>query len=337
MIRLRLKWNGLGAASVATALLLSSCQSTWYGQAVRGQVELLKMARPAAEVISDPETSDDVSKRLKLVQQLLEFAESNLELPHDGNYSSYVDLDREAVMWAVYASTEFDIAPVEWRAPVVGKISYRGYFKKEDAEAFAENLRTHRGLETAIVPVPAYSTLGWFRDPILSTFLDYDEADLAALIFHELTHKKFYVAGDTEFNEALAVAVEQEGVRRWLTSRGEFEALAAYEKQQANLMDFVKRLLDLRQKLHLLYSIETSPERMRASKQRMFGELQSEIREKLRDAGKDADDTFWLRDDLNNAHLNLAAVYFLRVPEFQAELQAVDGDLVVFFKRLSDR
>lgn len=313
---------------------LPSCHVSWYGQAVRGQLEVLSKTRPTDVVLANPETTPELRKRLQLVQQLLEFAENELELPHDGNYSGYADLERDAVMWAVYAAPEFDVEPIEWKAPVVGSISYRGYFDKKAAEAFAKRMREQRGLDTAIVPVPAYSTLGWFRDPILNTFIDYDEANLAGLIFHELTHKKLYRPNETDFNEALAVAVEQEGVRRWLTKKGDSAALARYQRQQAALRRFVSKILDLREELRALYASDILEIEKRSRKKKLLDDLQNYINKKLREAGKDNSESFWLREDLTNAHLNLAAVYFLRVPEFEVKLKAADGDFSKFFRNL---
>lgn len=316
------------------ALLCPACQTIWYGQALRGQFEVISKTRPAAKVVRDPETSPELRKRLELVQELLQFAENELQLPSGGAYTAYADLEREAVLWAVFAAPEFDVEAIEWRYPVVGKLGYRGYFREADAEAFAAKLRDERGLDTAVVPVPAYSTLGWFHDPVLNTFIEYEEADLAGLIFHELTHKKYYRAGDTEFSEALAVAVEQEGVRRWLKSKGDEHQLANYNRQEAKLMRFVKRLLDVRAELQEIYNSGADEPTMKERKEEVLDALQSEIRGLIQKAGKTEDDTYWLRDDINNAHLNVVAAYFLRVPEFEAELAAANGDLELFFERL---
>ncbi|MEM7010295.1 MAG: aminopeptidase [Verrucomicrobiota bacterium] len=330
----RRKEIGLATLGVCVVLVVG-CQTTWYGQALRGQIEVMSATQPCDEIIADPNTPDDLRQRLLLVAEILEFAENDLQLPNGGNYTTYADLGRDAVLWAVFATKSLEVEAKEWSYPIVGALGYRGYFREEDAEALAEKL-DDKGLDVAVVPVPAYSTLGWMRDPVLNTFIDYKDADLAALIFHELMHRKYYRPGDTEFSEALAVAIEQEGVERWLTSKGDTAGLAKYHQQEAKLMRFVQRLLDTRAELGELFETDLSDDEKLAKKSELLGGLQKEIRELMRAAGKTEEDTFWLRDEINNAHLNIAAAYFLRVPEFQEALENVGGDLTQFYVNLDE-
>jgi len=322
--------HGLLLAVFFASLLIAGCSVTYYGQALAGQFEIWQRQRPTAALLRDPDTDPQLRERLELAREILAFAERELHLPHDGNYSSYADLERDSVVWSVFAAPSFDVEPVGWRYPVLGKIDYRGYFRKERAESFASRLR-EQGLDVAVVGVPAYSTLGWFRDPLLNTFLDWQETDLAALIFHELAHKKYYRKGDTAFSEAFAVAVEEEGVRRWLRQRRSPSDLARWEKRQQRNREFVRRVLATRERLARLYGSAMSREQRSARKAAVLGELQEYVRNLLREAGKTEDDTFWLRDDLNNAHLNVVAAYRLQVPRFEALLRSCDGDLERFY------
>ena len=175
----RRKKIGLTALGLSVALVVG-CQTTWYGQALRGQMEVMSATQPCDELIADPNTPDDLRQRLELVAEILKFAESDLQLPNGGNYTTYADLGRDAVLWAVFATKPLEVEAKEWSYPVVGKLGYRGYFREDDATSLAQKLKKD-GLDVAVVPVPAYSTLGWMRDPVLNTFIDYEDADLAAL------------------------------------------------------------------------------------------------------------------------------------------------------------
>lgn len=319
----------------ALALLgLSACQLPYYGQAVQGQMEIWSRQRPVAQLLRRPETSPELRAKLKLAQEIVAFADEHLELPAGGNYSTYADLERDYVLWSVFATPELSITPVTWEYPVVGALAYRGYFQEKAAHAFAEEQRS-KGFDAAVAPVPAYSTLGWFKDPLLNTFLNDPPVQLASLLFHELTHKKYYRAGDTAFSEALAVTVEREGVRRWLRHQGDAEGLARYERRLAALDDFVRRVLDTRTRLETLYHSDLSDTAKREQKRQILDDLQAELRTLLTAAGKRKTDDFWLAAPLSNAHLNVVSSYYLRVPEFEALLRRCDGDWTKFYEEVA--
>jgi len=327
----KIRRRRLAIALLITAGFVAGCQASYYGQAINGHTEIWWKKRPAKALIADPDTDEELRAKLELVGEMLEFAEKELYLPYDGNYTSYADLEREYVVWSVFAAPELEVDPVSWTYPVLGDLDYRGYYKEEAAQKFGDGLRED-GLDVAVVGVPAYSTLGWFRDPLLNTFIDYDEDDLASLIFHELSHKKYYRHGDTEFSEAFAVAVENEGVRRWLKSRGDTEGLAKFEKGIRKVDDFVQMLLDGRAELDSVFTSDLSDEEKRVQKAEILARLQKKVRDTLRAAGREPEDTFWLRDDINNAHLNIIATYYLKVPEFEQVLRDCGGDLELFYQ-----
>lgn len=319
--------------TILPTVVLCSCQVNFYSQAVIGQLEVVRKQAPIAEVMKLESTSSELGKQLQLVQELLVFAEEKLLLPNDGNYTRYADLDREFVLWSIFAAPELSVEPIAWKYPIFGSLDYRGYFREEAAETFADGLR-EKGHDVAIAGVPAYSTLGWFNDPVLNTFVDWKEQDLAGLIFHELAHKKYYRHGNTEFSESFAVAVEEEGVRRWFQKKGDQEALRKYERTLSKTNAFVNRVLADRDALEALYASDLSDEEKRSQKRARLHELQEHVRSLLRAAGREEEDTFWLRDDLNNAHLNIVAAYHEGVPQFEALLAECGGDLSVFFERV---
>jgi len=327
--------RGIGLLSLLLiCLVLYGCQ-TYYGQAISGQFEIVRLQEPFDKALEKPTATPELKAKLALVEEVLVFADREMKLPNGGNYTQYADLGRDYVLWSVFAAPEFEVEAKVWKYPVVGSLGYRGYFKEADAQAFGEKLRK-QGYDVAVVGVPAYSTLGWFHDPVLNTFVKWKENDLAALIFHELTHKKYYRAGDTEFSEALAVSVEQEGVRRWLTSKGDTAGLAKWDERNGKLQRFVQRLLNTRAALDEVYKSALTEEAKRAKKAEILGALQTEVRALLKAAGKKPEDSFWMRDELNNAHLNVIAAYYLRVPEFEQVLRDCGGDMDKFFAAVKD-
>ena len=208
----------IGLVLVA-ALALGGCGTLYVAQAARGQIQILNSREPISKVLADPRTGPELRKRLEEVRAAREFAWRELGLPNNKSYTSYADLKRDYVVWSVVATQEFSVDPQEWCFPFVGCVAYRGYFRERSAQEFAARLR-EQGYDAIVGGVPAYSTLGKFNDPILNTMMGYGDDELASIMFHELSHQVFYVAGDTAFNEAFAVAVEQEGLARWLKFRG---------------------------------------------------------------------------------------------------------------------
>ena len=214
------------------ALLAAGCTSLgYYLQSVGGQLMLLQSRQEISQLLADPATPDPLKKRLEAALKIRDFACAELKLPDNRSYRSYADLRRPYVVWNVFATKEFSIKPERWCFFIAGCVGYRGYFSKEGADNFAQEMRA-RGDDVFVAGVPAYSTLGWFDDPVLNTFVNYSDYELARLIFHELAHQVMYVQNDTEFNESFAVAVETDGIRRWLARFGDDKMRAAFEASQ---------------------------------------------------------------------------------------------------------
>ncbi len=248
-------------------------------------------------------------------------------MPGAGRYERYTDLHRRYVSWVVYAAPEFSVEAKTWWYPSLGHLKYRGYFARSDAEHEAERLR-RQGLEEHVGEVDDYSTLGWFRDPVLNTCLFRTDRELAELIFHELTHVKLFLPGDTDFNEAFATANAQEGVRRWLRSKGDFRALARYEASISKDREIIRLLLDTRQKLECLYADRgRGPDAMRRDKAALFKTM-------VRDYAQRSDDPRYHRafaKPWNNSRLNSVATYFDLVPGFERLLRMEHADLKLFY------
>jgi predicted aminopeptidase len=248
---------GVALAALA-ALGLSACANLgYYWQSAHGHVDLLRAARPVSQWIADPATSDALRARLELTQRIRRFAVDELALPDNRSYTGYADLHRNAAVWNVVAAPPYSLTLKTWCFPVAGCVGYRGYYAEADARAEAA-AQAAQGLETAVYPVPAYSTLGWLDwaggDPLLNTFIGYPEGELARLIFHELAHQVVYVPGDTLFNESFATAVERLGGMRWLAERAGEPARAEYAQFDARRRQFRALTLATRQRLQAVYA-----------------------------------------------------------------------------------
>jgi len=315
----------------AMLALLGGCGNLgYYLQSANGQLEILARARPIGEVLADPGPPADLKSRLAAAQAAREFASRELALPDNRSYRNYADLARPFVVWNVFAAPELSTKLHEWCFPVAGCVAYRGYFAREDAETYAVALRSE-GYEAFVSGIPAYSTLGWFSDPVLSTFIRYPEAEVARLMFHELAHQEAYLPGDTEFNESFATAVEIEGMRRWLDAAGNPETRAGYAEMQARKSQFVALVLEYRGRLDRVYAAPVSDAEKRLRKRETLAALQEEYAGLKESWGGYTGYDRWFAQDLGNAHLASVAAYTQLVPAFQALLAEEGGDLPRFY------
>jgi predicted aminopeptidase len=313
------------------ACLAGGCRTVeFYAQAAAGQFEVLAKRRPADEVIA---ATDDpaLRGRLELTRGLLDFAETELHMPAKGNYQSYAALGREHLVWVVHAAPELSLEAKEWWYPIVGRQSYRGYFREDLAAAEAARLAAD-GHDTYVGGVDAYSTLGWFRDPVLDTFVGRAEVDFAELIFHELVHVTHYVSGETEFNEGLAEAVAREGVRRWLRATGRSRQVARYVRRLARIDRAREAIGGTAARLEALYASDLAADEMRARKAREIARLRARVRALRVDWGRGLDS--WIDDPINNARLNAFTTYEAEVPRFAELLRRCDGDFARFWERV---
>jgi predicted aminopeptidase len=320
-------------AGLLLILAAPGCQTAgFYSQAILGQYEILARQRTIAQLLKDPGADPKLKARLELVLRLRQFAARELKLRPDGSYLAYADLHRPAAAWNVNVAPPLSLEPKTWWFPVVGRASYRGYFHEAAARRYAARW-AKKGWDTYVDDVPAYSTLGWFHDPLLNTFIFESEADLADTIFHELTHQLLFVPGDTDFNEALAMTVASEGVRRWFAASAN---TPAYQRYQAGLQhenDFVRLIMAARQDLHKVYHDAQLPD---AAKLRRKAEIIEETRRRYAKlkatwgVGTSGYDD-WFGQPINNAQLNTVAAYYDLQPAFQALLRAQGGDMEKFF------
>jgi predicted aminopeptidase len=320
-------------AALIVALIAASSGGCYLLQSVQGQLSLMSKREPIPRVLDKPSTPPALRTQLEAVTAIRDFASRQLGLPDNGSYRSYADLGRPYVVWNVVAAPEFSVDPKEWCYPIVGCVAYRGYFSEQRARRFAVGLRG-RGFDVTVGGVAAYSTLGHFDDPVLNTMMGWNDVELAAIIFHELTHQLLYVPGDSSFNEALATTVEEEGVRRWLHAQGRDADLAAHLVQQEHYLKVIDLLSATRAELRTIYASGLAPEPMRERKRAEFAALRESFALLKAGWGGHAPFESWFSEDLNNAHLASIATYFTCVPGFERELKAAGGDLPTFYARV---
>ena len=312
-------------------LLLSGCTTIgYYAQAVSGHLEVTWLAAPIEERLREPDIPEPLRAKLARALAIREFASRELALPDNGSYRRYADLGRSFVVWNVFAAPEFSVKPLESCFPFAGCVSYRGYYSEEAARQYAAAL-AEKGHDVHIGGAPAYSTLGWFDDPVLSTFIQYPEAEVARIVFHELAHQTVYVKGDTTFNESLAAAVEEEGVRRWLEREGTPAQRADYAESRRRRSEFVALVMQYRSRLAAFYDRPAPSEGKRAGKRRLLTDMQDEYAALKASWGGFAGYDRLFARGANNALLASVASYAELVPAFRALLAQKRGDLAAFY------
>lgn len=319
-------------AMVSSGLALSGCADlAYYQQAVAGQWELLQARRPVEEVLADPATSPTLRQQLLTAQALREFASAELALPDNASYRNYADLGRPYVVKNVFAAPELALEPRRWCFLFIGCLNYRGYFDAEAAQRLAEELRAN-GDDVYVADIPAYSTLGWFADPLLSTFIHWPTARLAEVMFHELAHQRLYISDDSAFNEAFATTVGQLGVERWLAQQGTAHEQDEYEADRQQRQAFLQLVLTSRAQLAAVYASSRADAEKRAEKQRILAELRDRYQALKQSWGGYAGYDHWFSQDLNNAKLAGMSTYNQLAPAFVTLFERQGQDFAAFYR-----
>ena len=344
--RLLLNFSGWAIASLMLAGLAACSDFSFYWQAGWGQMEILHNRRLISEVLNDESIPTTTKQKLRVILDAQRFAARELALPAEGHYRYYTDLGRPYVSWLVVAAQPLSMTEYKFCYPVVGCLGYRGYFEKEDADSLAGELRG-QGLDVLVRPVRAYSTLGWFDDPVLNTFLNDDDLVLAGTIFHEQSHRLIFLEGDTAFNESFANFVEEEGVRRYLartprdstardsTVRDRTASMRRYAGKLAERRRFRAIVLRGRRRLTALYEDKISDAEKRDRKARLFDIMREDYR-KERQSFKILNYDRWFSQPLNNAHMVGFSHYALYVEAFRALFQANGSDFKRFYKAVKE-
>ncbi|MFT5131985.1 MAG: putative aminopeptidase [Gammaproteobacteria bacterium] len=316
------------------ATTLSSCGTiSYYGQSVFGHLQLIRVKQDLKTVLQSTDSTAELKQRLRNVIEIRNFASEVLQLPNNNSYRSYADIGRKYIVWNVFATPALSLQAHQSCFLLVGCLSYRGYFKKANAVAYMENLE-NKGFDVYLGGVAAYSTLGWFDDPILSSMLERNDIELARLIFHELAHQQLYIKDDTEFNEAFADAVSSIGLEYWLETHSTNELKKDFAFQLAREEQFTKLILSYQDKLSLLFQQDISDANKHAQKFSIYDELQVDYASLRASWGDYADYDEWFKHKLNNAKVAAISTYRNLVPSFLRAYEASGKDMNVFFSRV---
>jgi predicted aminopeptidase len=326
------------ACALISFFLLAGCAGpAWYAQAVSGHLALMTQRTEINEVLAEEKMDPALQQDLNLAMEIRDFAINQLGLPDNDSYTQFVQTGRRAVTWNIVATPEFSLEAKQWCFIIAGCVSYRGYFDQHKAERFAHKLEK-KSYDVTISPAIAYSTLGWFDDPLLDTMLQYPDEQLAAFIFHELAHQQLYVKGDTAFNEAYASFVEEAGVRAWLRSTGRDDLLLRWQSMNAASIQFEFLLRNTRDQLNGIYSSGLEEEKMRAQKKLIFSEMKTRYLALVNEHWSGINHyRSWFSFELNNARLALMKLYRGGNCAFEKLYESAGGDMVVFHQLATDR
>lgn len=310
-------------------LLLGACtDGGYYLQAIKGQISLLAAREPITKLLKDETLSAKSREQFQQILALRDFASMELSLPQNDSYRSFVQLNRPYPLWNLVATPEFSLKAKNWCFPIAGCVSYRGYFAKQDALDQAAKLQQQH-YDTLVAGVPAYSTLTWFDDPVLSSFSHWPTLDIARLIFHELAHQQLYLPGDSDFSEAFATSVALAGTRRWLDSHGTSQQREQFERRQKRQTEFIAWAKQLHQQLKTLYTSDLPVAQMRTAKVAQIRGAKTRYAELKKSWGGYSGYDGWLTN-LNNARLASLQTYQRLLPAFAALLEQ-SGDFPGFY------
>jgi len=324
--------RALARAAIVGAAVVALAGCAFYWQAIGGQIDLLRKRTPIEKLLADPALDAKLKTELGAVAEIRGFAVTDLLLPDNKSYTTYVALDRPYVVWNVVAVEEFSVEPKRWCFPFVGCVSYRGFFDRADAERFEKKLAMD-GYDTSSGGSDAYSTLGYFADPVLSTMVGAGEQYVASTLFHELAHQKLYVKDDNEFSEALATAIEEYGTERWLDAHANELGLAAYRRRLAHRTDFATLVSAQQDRLRAVFASSDPVEQKRAAKARAFDAMRADYAAVKQGWGS-GDYDAWFAQPLNNATLAAVATYRRWVPVLRARIDALG--LEAFYAEMAE-
>jgi len=324
--------------TLATILLLSvlsGCSAlSYYNQSIMGQVSVIYNREDFDSILNDPEADTVLKNKLTRVKIIRRFATERLLLPDNKSYLYYADVKRPYVVTNVFAAPEFSLTPVNWCYPVVGCVSYRGYFNPDDAQNHAVKL-SKEGNDTHVAGIAAYSTLGWFDDPLLNTMINWRERALAGLIFHELSHQVLYFSNETAFNEAFSSAVERIGSIQWLihNNPNQLQHYLLYLDAQN---DFRNLLSDIREELKEVYISTDSIQKKRKLKSQIIGNLKIRYTELKHKWPETIHFDYWFNKPVNNARFTSSMTYLQQIPAFYTLFIESNGDWAHFFTTIKN-
>jgi predicted aminopeptidase len=321
-------WSFVNLFLITTSIC--GCSDIHYlSQATAGHLRMMSARVPIENVLKANDLDPESRSKLKMVLEVRSYASEKLGLPKNKSYTFYSETNRRYLGWNVYVAPQFFIEAMKWCFPVAGCVAYRGYFSKKEAIEFARKMK-ERNFDVFVTPFEGYSTLGWYDDPVLSTQLQLNQIDLAGLVIHELAHQKFYVPGDSRFNEAFAVTVQRAGTLQWLKFRNRDDLISEDQQMWVEEDGKIVTILKVRQEVIDLYRSGLDSRAMEEKKTLIFANLKSKLNFNDAESPKSNAET----NELNNAYIASIDTYYLLLPAFQSILDGVGGNLPQFYKKV---
>jgi predicted aminopeptidase len=334
------KWRALAGLLLIAWIIAghTGCAGPgYYAQAVSGQLRLMHARQDIDKLLNDPGTDPALAGQLSSAGEILRFARESMNMPAGDSYTSYVRVEGDAMVWNVIATEEFSLEARTWCFPVAGCVPYRGYFKHEKAQDFASRLKK-KGMDVHVSPAAAYSTLGWFSDPLPSTMTSGSDVRLAAYLFHELAHQRLWVKGDGRFNEAYASFIEEVALRQWLKSQDRDEELAQWASRRNAAADFRDLVGEVRMKLSQLYQSAAPDHEKRTRKAGIFETIPVTL-EQLRTDRWEGRKYYasWSKGPYNNARIAIFSTYEGAHCAFAGLWEEAGGDVRIFHRLAEKR
>ncbi|WKZ57233.1 MAG: aminopeptidase [Bdellovibrionota bacterium] len=305
-------------------LCASGCAPSFVMRAAWEEFKILQSREPLVDSIGDESISAERRQKLALIQEVHRFI-PRLGLEVGGLYTSYAELDRDTLLWVLMASRRDAFELYQWWFPFVGSVPYKGFFDKEDGKLAAKELED-RGFETSLRTTDAFSTLGWFDDPVLSTMLQRDQVELADLIIHETFHANIWIPGNVAFNESAAHYVGMQGSVEYFTFASQVELAKTAQQRQRWHIQFAGKLAALIEELSALYASNASSQEKISRRQSIYSEAVSEIMRTHPSAT--------LPKEINNASLMQWRVYMTHLERFEALFERCKGNWDEFMEEL---
>ncbi len=328
--RRRVLRGGLLAAALAAGTLAWACSPVYVIKAGIAEAKILRARRPIPEVLADPATDADTRAKLAWVLEARSFAVERMGIDAGDAYTMYTRLDRDTLALVLSAAERDRLAPKTWWFPVVGRVPYKGFFDEGDARSAQAGLEAD-GFDTYLRPTAAFSTLGWFNDPVLSTVLRADDVDVVETVLHELSHNYLFVPGQVGFNESFAMFAGRVGAIEFFCTRpGSGPDSVKCLRAQARWRDeqrfsaFLDGLVD---ELRALYGSDASREEKLRRREEIFAAALARFDAEVVPSFEDFAYGGFRRTPLNNATLLGRIFYYHRLPDFQAHLDRHGGDL----------
>jgi len=320
-------------AAIAALGLLTSCQINYYAKSAYHQFSMMRSRVPLEEALKDPRLSPEEKRKIQLAQKAREFAEKDLSLKATQNYTHFVQLDRPYVTYVVSAAPKWKLESYKWHYPIVGSMPYKGFFSEEDAKEEEKSLQKEN-LDTYLRGVSAYSTLGWFKDPLLSSMLRYKDYDLVNTIIHETVHATLYIKHEADFNERMAVFIGNRGAELFYLKKegANSETLQRVQSENADDRIFSEWMSGKLKALSAWYDQLPAEQHSEDHRQRAFSRLQEEFKKELLPRLKTETYKKFAEVKLNNARLLVYRTYMQDLSDFEKLYEKTGRDFKKFLE-----